>query len=163
LCDVACQRLIWTSTLRLIPARASEIKVNLGVLGGHRHTHGMHRSLCVSVLSIDLTACSIMHIAYMQRQTAGVLCVTKPSDQHIFFSSSTWHSECSWTFCDERRTSLADTMGKREAESILQKLLDIRPANILCLLNLHHAKNLSCRGCDQYLNSLISANSTYVD
>jgi hypothetical protein len=44
--------------------------------------------------------------------------------------------------CDERRTGLANTVGKREAKPWLEELFNVRPTDILRLFNLHNAKNL---------------------
>jgi len=51
-------------------------------------------------------------------------------------------SERTRTVCGEGRTSLADTVRKREAKLGLKELFNVRSADILCLLNLHDAKNL---------------------
>jgi hypothetical protein len=44
--------------------------------------------------------------------------------------------------CDEGRTGLANTVGKREAKPWLEELFNVRPTDILRLFNLHNAKNL---------------------
>jgi len=61
---------------------------------------------------------------------------------HILLSPAEKRLECTRPMCDEGRTGLADTMGKREAKVGLKELFNIRPPDVLRLLDLHNAKNL---------------------
>jgi hypothetical protein len=64
------------------------------------------------------------------------------SAENILLSPAEKRSERTRPICDEGRTGLANTVGKREAKVGLKELFNVRPPDILRLFNFHNAKNL---------------------
>jgi hypothetical protein len=78
---------------------------------------------------------------YRTLQTMTVPMLRRASREYIL-SPAEKRSERTRSICDECRTGLANTVGKREAKVGLKELFDVRPPDILCLFNFHDAKNL---------------------
>jgi hypothetical protein len=64
------------------------------------------------------------------------------ASRNILLSPAEKRSERTRPICDERRTGLANAVGKREAKVGLNELFDVRPPDILRLFDFHDAKNL---------------------
>jgi hypothetical protein len=62
--------------------------------------------------------------------------------ENILLSPAENRSERTRPICDECRTGLANTVGKREAKVGLKELFNVRSPDILRLFNFHDAKNL---------------------
>ena len=78
-----------------------------------------------------------MHIT-----TIEATCSEQQTDDILFPPAINHCLERSRPMCDEGRTGLANTVGKREAKIGLKELFDVWPTDILRLFNLHNAKNL---------------------
>ena len=61
----------------------------------------------------------------------------------MYNSRSKTHSECRWPVGNESRACLLDAVRKREFEVRNEQLLNVRAADVLGLLDLHDANDLS--------------------
>jgi hypothetical protein len=107
------------------------------------HTASSLRLLAIAILRRECVSVSIPSRGSMTCTHIWVMyCNNGQQPSVVIFISDHNNLESTGAPCGEGRTRFANTVRKREAEAWLKKLLDVRPANIFCLLNLDNAEDL---------------------
>lgn len=107
------------------------------------HTASSLRLLTIAILRRECVSASIPSRGSMTCTHIWVMyCNNGQQPSVVIFISDHNNLESTGAPCGEGRTRFANTVRKREAEAWLKKLLDVRPANIFCLLNLDNAEDV---------------------
>ena len=133
-----------TCDSKLLFGRYVEGAATSGSIRDHptSRTSGVHTvwTSCIALTLIIGAECMSIHCMHIT--TIEAICSGQQTDNILFSPAINCCSERTRPMCDEGRTGLANTVGKRETKLGLKELFDVWSTDILRLFNLHNAKNL---------------------